>query len=82
MAERIAAHAHETHAAKGVELIDPAFVTSLGLLPDTITRLMRDIGFRPDGAERAWQWRGRGRKSPPPAKAAPHWGALAELKRG
>ena len=82
MAERIAAHAHETHAAKGTELVDPAFVTSLGLLPDTVTRLMRDIGFRPDGAARAWQWRGRGRKTAAPGKAAPHWGALAELKRG
>ena len=40
MAERIAAHAHEAQAA-----VDPALVTSLGLKPETVTRLMREIGF-------------------------------------
>ena len=48
MAERIAARAHEARAGKGEAVDRPALVTSLGLQPAALARLMRDIGFQPD----------------------------------
>jgi ATP-dependent RNA helicase SUPV3L1/SUV3 len=76
MAERIAAHAHRARA------VDPDLVTSLGLQPDAVARLMRDIGF--GEGEAGWVWRGRGprRRAKPEKPASPHFAALAELKRG
>jgi len=86
MAERIAKHAHEARAAPGGdrEPVDPALVTSLGLLPDSVARLMRDIGFRPSEAAPWWVWRGRERRRQPraPQRVSSHFAALAELKRG
>jgi ATP-dependent RNA helicase SUPV3L1/SUV3 len=85
MAERIAHRAHEARAAGDEsEPVDPALVTSLGLLPETVAKLMRDIGFRPTEAAPYWVWRGRERRRRPrtPEKASTHFAALAELKRG
>jgi ATP-dependent RNA helicase SUPV3L1/SUV3 len=84
MAERIAAYAHEARAGGAAEAVDPALVTSLGLLPETVAKLMRDIGFRPNEAAPGWVWRGRERRrrSRAPDKAgASHFAALAGLKR-
>jgi ATP-dependent RNA helicase SUPV3L1/SUV3 len=83
IAERIAARAHEARAAGDGEAIDAALVTSLGLQPAALARLMRDIGFRPDEAASGWVWRGRERRRRPPApeKESPAFAALAALKR-
>ncbi len=84
MAERIAARAHEARAGGAADAVDPALVTSLGLLPETVAKLMRDIGFRPDETAPGWVWRGRERRRRPraPDKAgANHFAALAGLKR-
>ena len=83
MAERIARRAHEARAAGTSEAIDPALVTSLGLQPAAVARLMRDIGFQPDEAAPGWVWRGRERRRRPraPAKESPAFAALAALKR-
>jgi len=81
MADRLAAHAHEARAAKG-EVVDQALVTSLGLQPEALVRLMRDVGFRVEGEAANWVWRGRGRKRAPAERVSPHWQALAELQRG
>ena len=62
MAERIAARAHEARAAGKGEAIDAALVTSLGLQPAALAKLMRDIGFQPDEAAPGWVWRGRERR--------------------
>ncbi|MEA3042438.1 MAG: ATP-dependent helicase [Sphingomonadales bacterium] len=82
MAERIAARAHEARAADG-EAVDVALVTSLGLQPAALARLMRDIGFRPDEAAPGWVWRGRERRRR--SRAIPSeshaFAALAALKR-
>jgi ATP-dependent RNA helicase SUPV3L1/SUV3 len=83
MAERIAARAHEARAANG-EAVDAALVTSLGLQPASLARLMRDIGFRPDEAAPGWIWRGRERRRRPRTAAASEshaFAALAALKR-
>jgi ATP-dependent RNA helicase SUPV3L1/SUV3 len=82
MAERLAAHAHEARAAKSAQVVDQALVTSLGLAPEALSRLMREVGFRTQGEERAWVWRGRERRRSPAARVSPHWAALAELQRG
>ena len=84
IADRIAAHAHEARAGGAAEPVDAALVTSLGLLPETVARLMRDIGFRPGAEAAAWVWRGRERRRPPraPKPESPHFAALAGLKRG
>jgi len=80
MAERMAANAHEARA-RG-EAVNMALVTSLGLHPEAVTRLMREIGFRPGGEERAWVWHGRERRARPrPANSeSPHFAALAGLR--
>jgi ATP-dependent RNA helicase SUPV3L1/SUV3 len=85
MAERIAARAHEARAGEAADAVDPALVTSLGLLPETVAKLMRDIGFRPNEAAPGWIWRGRERRRRPRAPETPgsnHFAALAGLKRG
>jgi ATP-dependent RNA helicase SUPV3L1/SUV3 len=85
MAERIAARAHEARAGEAPDAIDAALVTSLGLLPEAVAKLMRDIGFRPNEAAPGWIWRGRERRRRPRVPEAPgsnHFAALAGLKRG
>ena len=81
MAERLARHAHEVRAGKEGDPVDEALVTSLGLKPETVAKLMRDIGFRDEGNEAGWVWRGRGRGRRPEARAgSPAFAALAGLK--
>ena len=83
MAERIARHAHEARGGKEGGFVDDSLVTSLGLKPEAVARLMRDIGFRPDAGEAGWAWRGRGRRGKAPERReSPHFAALAGLKRG
>ena len=74
IAERIAVRAHEAGA------VDMALVTSLGLVPEALATLMRDIGFRAAGQD--WVWRGRRRRPAPKTPESPHFAALAELRRG
>jgi ATP-dependent RNA helicase SUPV3L1/SUV3 len=83
MADRIAACAHDA-SAKGRPAVDEALVTSLGLQPESLARLMRDIGFRLDGEERRWVWKGRAhpRRRGPPAPVSPAFAKLAELRGG
>ncbi|HEV2815678.1 MAG TPA: helicase-related protein [Allosphingosinicella sp.] len=83
IAERIAAQAHEARAAGTSAAIDPALVTSLGLKPAALARLMREIGFRPDEATPGWVWRGRERRRRPraPDTESHAFAALAALKR-
>ena len=84
MVERLAAHAHEARAGKQAEVVDQALATSLGLQPQTVARLMRDLGFRAADNEAGWIWRGRERQRPERrgAARAGAFAALAELRRG
>jgi ATP-dependent RNA helicase SUPV3L1/SUV3 len=84
MVERLAGHAHEARAGRQASPVDEALVTSLGLQPEALARLMRDLGFRPAASEAGWVWRGRARKpEPAPAPAPSHaFAALAGLRRG
>jgi len=61
MAERLARQFHDARARRSAEQMpfepDAAFAISLGLHPESLARLLGDLGFRkgPDG----WVWRGR-----------------------
>ena len=81
LADRLAAHAHAAKQAGNDEVIDEPLVTSLGLDPPTVERLMAEVGFVPHGD--AWTWRGnhrprrRAESAPRPGNA---FSALAQLK--
>ncbi|HEX8668354.1 MAG TPA: helicase-related protein [Allosphingosinicella sp.] len=84
LVERLARHAHESRAGKDQPVVDAALATSLGLQPQAVARLMRDLGFRPSEGEQAWVWRGGGRRRPPEKEqgGSGAFAALAELRRG
>jgi ATP-dependent RNA helicase SUPV3L1/SUV3 len=71
LVERLARAAHDARAGRRAFTPDAALATSIGLLPETIARLMAELGFRPakvdDGQPPAWAWRGR----PPARREAP-----------
>jgi ATP-dependent RNA helicase SUPV3L1/SUV3 len=69
--ERIARAAHEARAGKAPFAPDSAMATSIGITPETLARLMTQLGFRlapADGALVRWVWRGRPAR-PKPAVA-------------
>ena len=82
LADRLASHAHHVRSNGGVDPVDQALATSLGLDEPTVRHLMAEIGFVPAGE--AWAWRGhrrpqrRERQAPRPGNA---FAALAGLKR-
>ena len=87
LVERIARAAHDARDGKAPFVPDPALATSMGLLPDTLARLMMALGFRSvasaEGAAH-WQWRGRPRpRRAPPARPRPEnaFAALADWGR-
>jgi ATP-dependent RNA helicase SUPV3L1/SUV3 len=83
LVERLARHAHEARAGKAQPVVDQALATSLGLQPQAVARLMRDLGFRASDGETGWKWRGparrRAERQAAPANA---FAALAQLRRG
>ena len=85
MAERLARHAHDVRTGGEGTLIDEPLVTSLGLEPAALSKLMRDLGFRQTDGESAWTWRGRTRGRRPAKReepAANAFAALSALRRG
>ena len=83
MAERLARHAHEVRTGKAGAPVNEMLVTSLGLQPQTVAKLMRDLGFRESDGDAGWVWRGRRRQRPQPERAgSSSFAALAGLKRG
>jgi len=81
MVERIARTAHDGRKGRTPFAPDPAFATSIGLKPETIARLMAQIGFRatrPDREGRPrWIWHGLTPNAKP--KAPPRDNAFAAL---
>ncbi|MET1110637.1 MAG: helicase, partial [Allosphingosinicella sp.] len=85
LVERLARHAHEARTGKPQPVVDEALATSLGLQPQAVAKLMRDLGFRPSEGAQAWVWRGRTRRreeAPRKAGTGHAFAALAGLKRG
>jgi ATP-dependent RNA helicase SUPV3L1/SUV3 len=82
LVERLARHAHQARAGKQAEVVNTSLATSLGLHPQAIARLMRDIGFRPAANDIGWIWKGRAPRRQVPEAAPSHaFAALAGLRR-
>ncbi len=90
LVERLARAAHDARRGNAPFATDPALATSLGLKPDTVARLMAQLGFRasaPVDDVPHWRWRGMPRPVAPPARptvARPGnaFAALAALTTG
>ena len=83
LVERLARHAHEARTGKQQTVVDEPLVTSIGLQPQAIARLMKEIGFRPAATEAGWIWKGRARRSGEVRTEPGHaFAALASLRRG
>jgi ATP-dependent RNA helicase SUPV3L1/SUV3 len=85
LVERLATHAFEARAGKHAEVVDRVLVTSLGLQPQALGKLMRDIGFREAANEVGWIWRGQergGRRDERKPERENAFSVLAELRRG
>ncbi|NYT42381.1 helicase [Sphingomonas sp. R-74633] len=87
LVERIARAAHDARQGRKPFAPDPALATSMGLTPETLARLMAQLGFRTarvaPGEPQRWIWQGL--VAPPKPKAPPRdnaFAALAELKHG
>lgn len=86
LVERIGRTAHDARARQSKTgrapfALDPALATSIGIQPDTLARLMAQIGFRtarPDaGGRPQWLWQGMTPNAKP--TAAPRDNAFAAL---
>jgi ATP-dependent RNA helicase SUPV3L1/SUV3 len=84
LVERLARHAHEARGGEGKPVVDQALATSLGLQPQAVARLMRDLGFRAAEGEGGWVWRGTSRRRRPEREVDPThaFASLAGLRRG
>jgi ATP-dependent RNA helicase SUPV3L1/SUV3 len=83
LAERLARHAHEARTGKQSTVVDEPLATSIGLQPQAVARLMKEIGFRPAASEVGWIWKGRARPTDQRQPKAGHaFAALAGLRRG
>jgi ATP-dependent RNA helicase SUPV3L1/SUV3 len=81
LVERIARAAHDARKGRAPFPLDPALATSMGLQPETLARLMAQLGFRAarpgeDGKPR-WMWQGLTPNAKP--KAPPRDNAFAAL---
>ncbi|WP_440522402.1 hypothetical protein [Sphingomonas sp.] len=81
LVERIARAAHDTRQGRAPFAPDPALATSMGLQPETLARLMAQLGFRaakPDAEGKPrWMWQGLTPNAKP--KAPPSNNAFAAL---
>jgi len=83
LVERLARHAHEARTGKQAAVVDETLATSLGLQPQAIARLLKDVGFRPTSGQAGWVWKGRARAAPERKADPGHaFAALAGLRRG
>ena len=81
LADRLASHAHKVRSAGGDSPLDEELATSVGLDPDSISRLMVEIGVARAGD--SWKWRGRrhGRPERSDSRKPNAFAALATLKK-
>jgi ATP-dependent RNA helicase SUPV3L1/SUV3 len=83
LVERLARHAHEARTGKQATVVDEPLATSIGLQPQSVARLMKEIGFRPAASEVGWIWKGRARPREARQTGQGHaFAALAGLRRG
>ena len=87
LVERIARAAHDARAGRKPFAPDPALAVSMGVTPDTLAKLLAQLGFRSIAGGGAAQWAWRGRPQPrvtpePPARRDNAFAALVELGIG
>ncbi|MEN3745866.1 helicase-related protein [Sphingomonas sp. HF-S3] len=87
LVERIARAAHDARKGRKPFAPDPALATSMGVQPETLSRLMAQLGFRSarvaEGQPPRWIWQGLVPQAKP--KAPPRdnaFAALADLEFG
>ncbi|MBB5711967.1 helicase-related protein [Sphingomonas xinjiangensis] len=87
LVERIARAAHDSRQGRKPFTPDPALATSIGLNPETLARLMAQLGFRTartqEGEPPRWIWQGltpAAKPKAPPSNNA--FAALAGLRDG
>ncbi|MCD2323395.1 helicase [Sphingomonas sp. IC-56] len=87
LVERIARAAHDSRQGRKPFAPDPALATSIGVKPETLARLMAQLGFRtakaPEGETPRWIWQGLtpvAKPKAPPSNNA--FAALASLRNG
>ena len=90
LARRLCADKGMRIGLDGVQLTDlrvpasvlgEALATSLGLQPQAVARLMRDLGFRPAANDLGWVWKGAPRQPERKADPGHAFAALAKLRR-
>jgi ATP-dependent RNA helicase SUPV3L1/SUV3 len=81
LVERIARAAHDSRKGRAPFAPDAALATSIGIQPDTLARLMAQLGFRAarpsDDGKPRWMWQGLTPNAKP--KAPPRDNAFAAL---
>jgi ATP-dependent RNA helicase SUPV3L1/SUV3 len=81
LVERIARAAHDSRKGRAPFAPDAALATSIGIQPDTLARLMAQLGFRAarpsDDGKPRWMWQGLTPNARP--KAPPRDNAFAAL---
>ncbi|WP_404335565.1 helicase-related protein [Sphingomonas sp. MMS12-HWE2-04] len=87
LVERIARAAHEARQGRKPFAPDPALATSMGLTPETLARLMAQLGFRtarvPEGTAPRWIWQGLTPAAKPKAPPSDNvFAVLAALRHG
>jgi len=87
LVERIARAAHDARQGRKPFTPDPALATSIGLTPETLARLMAQLGFKaaktPEGAPQRWIWQGLVPVAKPKAvQSGNAFAVLAELRGG
>lgn len=87
LVERIARAAHDSRRGRKPFAPDPALATSMGVTPETLARLMAQLGFRTakgrESEPQRWIWQGLtpvAAPKPPPADNA--FAALGVLRHG
>jgi ATP-dependent RNA helicase SUPV3L1/SUV3 len=87
LVERAARAAHDARKGRAPFALDPALATSIGIQPDTLARLMAQLGFRSarpgEDSKPRWMWQGltpNAKPKPPPTDNA--FAALAGMLDG
>ncbi len=87
LVERVARAAHDGRRGKAHFTPDPALATSIGMAPETLARLLGQLGFvpaPPEGEQPRWRWRGRPARIAQAAVQPPRgaFAGLADLVAG